>query len=85
LIASEQRAPVLSFDNLMGSAGGVVAQPLLGRTADVYGYPASYVVGAAIQALAVPFVILARRERATSDPITEDDGPAPTTVENAPG
>ena len=38
LIPSEQRATVLSFDNLMGSAGGVVAQPVLGRVADVSGY-----------------------------------------------
>lgn len=72
LIPSEQRATVLSFDNLMGSAGGVVIQPALGRTADLYGYPASYLVSAGISALALPFVWLARRERAVSDPITDD-------------
>jgi MFS family permease len=70
VIPTEQRATVLSFDALMGSAGGVVAQPALGRTADLYGYPTSYVVAAGIQALAVPFAILARREDAASDPIT---------------
>jgi MFS family permease len=70
VIPSEQRATVLSFDSLMGSAGGVVAQPALGRAADVYGYGASYVIAAAIQALALPFVLLARRENAASDPIT---------------
>ncbi len=69
LIPSQQRATVLSFDSLIGSAGGVVAQPALGRTADVFGYPASYVASAAIQALAVPFAFLARRENAVSDPI----------------
>jgi len=69
LIPSQQRATVLSFDSLIGSAGGVVAQPALGRTADVFGYPASYVVSAGIQALAVPFAFLARREKASSDPI----------------
>jgi MFS family permease len=69
LIPSEQRATVLSFDSLMGSAGGVVAQPALGRVADVGGYGASYVVSAAVTAAAVPFVYLARREKATSDPI----------------
>jgi MFS family permease len=73
LIPSEQRATVLSFDNLMGSAGGVVAQPILGRTADLYGYPASFVVSAGIQSLAIPFTLLARRERASSDPITPDE------------
>ena len=72
LIPSEQRATVLSFDSLMGSAGGVVAQPVLGRMADVYGYAASYVVAAAIQALAIPFVLLAWREHAASDPIVDE-------------
>jgi MFS family permease len=71
LIPSQQRATVLSFDALMGSAGGVVAQPALGRTADLYGYPASYLVSAGIQTLALPFVLLARREHAISDPITD--------------
>ncbi len=75
LIPSGQRATVLSFDALMGSAGGVVAQPALGRTADLFGYPASYVAAAAIQALAVPFVVLARGERAPSDPIKADAEP----------
>jgi MFS family permease len=76
VIPSEQRATVLSFDSLMGSAGGVVAQPLLGRVADVSGYAASYVVAAGIQVVALPFVVLARREHASSDPI-EDLPPAP--------
>lgn len=69
LIPSEQRATVLSFDSLMGSAGGVVAQPVLGRVADLGGYGASYLVAALFQAAAVPFAILARRENAASDPI----------------
>ncbi len=83
LIPSEQRATVLSFDNLMGSAGGVVAQPALGRVSDVYGYGAAYVVSGAIQALALPFVFLARREHAVSDPIARDgdtDEPGPASA-----
>jgi MFS family permease len=72
LIPSEQRATVLSFDSLMGSAGGVLFQPALGRAADVWGYPASYLCSATIQAVAVPLMWLARRERAESDPIPED-------------
>ena len=74
IIPSQQRATVLSFDNLMGSAGGVIAQPALGRVADVNGYGASYLVAAAISALSVPLIFLARRERAVSDPITDGDG-----------
>jgi hypothetical protein len=67
VIPSAQRATVLSFDNLMGSAGGVVVQPALGRVADVSGYARTYLIGAFIQAAALPFVLLARRENAASD------------------
>jgi MFS family permease len=67
LIRSNERATVLSFDSLLGSAGGVVSQPLLGRSADVWSYPISYTVSAGIQALAIPFLWLARRERAASE------------------
>jgi MFS family permease len=67
VIPSQQRATVLSFDSLMSSVGGVVAQPVLGRVADLQGYPRSYVVSATIQAVALPFLWLARRERAESD------------------
>jgi hypothetical protein len=35
----------------------------------VYGYGPSYVVAGVLQALAIPFVLLARRQRAASDPI----------------
>jgi MFS family permease len=73
IIPSEQRATVLSFDSLMGSAGGVVAQPILGRAADVYGYAQSYVIAGAITALVIPFTYLARREHAPSDPIERDE------------
>jgi MFS family permease len=67
LVPSRQRATVLSFDSLMGSAGGVVVQPVLGRSADVWGYGPSYVLGAVIQAVAVPFLVASRRRRASAD------------------
>jgi MFS family permease len=69
LIPSQQRATVLSSDNLLSSAGGAAFQPVLGKVADASGYPASYLVGAVVELLALPFVLLARRERAPSDPI----------------
>ena len=69
LIPSAQRATILSFDSLMGSVGGVVGQPALGRVADVSGYAASYVVSGALLGLSIPFIALARRENAPSDPI----------------
>jgi MFS family permease len=62
LIPSKQRATVLSFDSLMGSAGGVVIQPILGRSADLWGYMQSFILGGVINSLAVPLAVLARRE-----------------------
>lgn len=67
MIPSKQRATVLSFDSLMGSSGGVVVQPLLGRAADVYGYPASLAISGVIELIAVPFLVASRRQRASAD------------------
>ena len=66
-IPSQQRATILSFDSLMNSTGGVAAQPVLGRAADVWGYPASYLMSSAISAMALPFIARARAERAPAD------------------
>ena len=78
MIPSQERATVLSFDSLMDSAGGVVIQPVLGRAADVYSYATSFVIGAAINLLAVPFLYASRRERAPADTATTT-APAPPT------
>ena len=67
MIASKQRATVLSFDSLMGSSGGVVVQPALGRAADVYGYPASLAVSGLIELMAVPFLLASRQQRHQAD------------------
>jgi MFS family permease len=67
LIPSRQRATILSFDSLMGSSGGVWTQPVLGRAADMWGYAPSYLLGAGISTLAVPFLALSRRENAPAD------------------
>ena len=72
IIPSKQRATVLSFDALMGSSGGALTQPALGRAADAYSYGVSYIIGAVIQLGALPFAILARKENAPSDVIKED-------------
>ena len=67
LIPSQQRATILSFDSMLASSGGVVVQPVLGRSADVWGYPGSYLLGSAFSTLAIPFVWLARREDVPED------------------
>lgn len=72
-LPSEQRATVLSFDSLLGSSGGVVAQPVLGRAADAFGYGTSYVISSAVYLVAAPFLLLARRERAPADRASEPD------------
>jgi MFS family permease len=69
LIPSEQRATILSFDSLMSSSGGVWAQPVLGRAADAWGYAPSYLLGAGISALAIPFLALSRRQDDPADTI----------------
>ena len=67
MIPSNQRATILSFDSMMTSGGGVWAQPVLGKSADVWGYSTSYVISGAIALLALPFIALSRRENAPAD------------------
>ena len=67
MIPSEQRATILSFDSMIGSTGGVVTQPVLGRSADVYSYGTSYLFGAAISACALPFIWMSRRQKNDAD------------------
>jgi MFS family permease len=67
MIPSKQRATVLSFDSLMGSSGGVVVQPVLGRAADVYGYPTSLAISGVIELIAVPFLVASRRQGSSAD------------------
>ncbi|WP_270889061.1 MFS transporter [Pedococcus sp. 5OH_020] len=76
LIPSKQRATILSFDSLMGSSGGVWGQPVLGKSADLWGYGPSYVCGAAISGFALPALLLSRRQDAPADRVTA----SPTTL-----
>ncbi|WP_320538176.1 MFS transporter [Pseudarthrobacter sp. IC2-21] len=70
MISSRQRATVLSFDSLMGSSGGIVVQPLMGRAADVYGYSLSLALSGVIGLFAVPFLLASRRRRSPADTAT---------------
>jgi MFS family permease len=67
LIPGQQRATVLSFDSLLGSAGGVLVQPALGRVADVSGYAPTFVLSGLVQLAAVPLLLLARRVHPPED------------------
>ena len=72
LIPSPQRATILSFDSLT-----VLAQPALGRAADVWGYPASYVLSGVLTGLALPFIARARAQNAPADHEVEVQPTAP--------
>ncbi len=67
LIASEQRATVLSFDGMLSSVGGVGIQPALGRAADVWSYGSAYMVGAAVYVLSAPFLVALGRMELEED------------------
>jgi len=85
LIPSRQRATIISFDALMASSGGVWAQPVLGRAADVWGYAPSYLIGAGIEAVGLPFLALSRRQNAAADTLeTAEAQPAPQPALNRP-
>jgi MFS family permease len=75
LIPSRQRATILSFDSLMSSSGGVWAQPVLGRAADVWGYAHSYLLASGISVLALPALALSRRQNAPADTVSAPPEP----------
>ncbi|WP_405218523.1 MFS transporter [Agrococcus sp. Ld7] len=77
MIPSKQRATVLSFDSLMGSGGSAIAQPILGRSADIGGYGFSLVLSGILSAAAIPFVLLSRAQHSPADTASATlEGPA---------
>jgi MFS family permease len=73
MIPSKQRATVLSFDSLFGSLGGVVVQPALGRSADIWGYGTSLVIGGVVELIGLPFLLASRRQRDPADTVIASD------------
>jgi MFS family permease len=69
LIPSRQRATILSFDSLMDNTGGVWGQPVLGRAADAWGYAPSYLISSGIAVLALPCLLMSRRQNARADTV----------------
>jgi MFS family permease len=69
MIPSHRRATVLSFDSMASSSGGVWSQPLLGKSADVWGYPSSYVIASGISLIGLPFLLLSRKENHPADTV----------------
>jgi len=80
MIPSKQRATVLSFDSLFGSLGGVFIQPALGRSADLWGYGASLMIGGLVELVGVPIMLASRRQNDPADTKTvRADAAAPET------
>ncbi len=73
VVPSEQRATVISFDSMVGGAGGVVGQTSLGGFSDRRGFSAGYIVGGAVTAAAVPLLWLVRRRRDPADHLEGSD------------
>ena len=84
LIPSRERASILSFDSMMASLGGVGIQPALGRAADVWGYGPSYVMGAGLTALSLPFLLLSRRQNAPADVVEVAEATPPAVPPTVP-
>jgi MFS family permease len=60
-VPGEQRATVVSFDSMVANLGGVGGQAGLGYLAQLRDFASGYVVGGALSALAIPFLLGVRR------------------------
>ena len=60
LIPSEQRASMISFDSMMGNAGGVIGQSGLGYLSRARSIADGYVVGGLATIFALPVLVLLR-------------------------
>jgi MFS family permease len=80
VIPSAQRATVISFDSMMGSAGGVVGQTGLGYLARQQGIAAGFVAGGAATLLALPFLLMLRGQADPADHIKSSRELPPSAV-----
>jgi MFS family permease len=71
VVPSDERATVVSFISMVGSAGGVGGPIGLGYLARAESSAAGYVVGGALTLFAVPPLLLLRARREHADRITE--------------
>jgi MFS family permease len=84
MIPAKQRATVLSFDSLFGSLGGVFIQPALGRSADLWGYGTSLVIGGVVELIGIPILLASRRQRDPADTNLSAEDAAKITRKAAP-
>jgi MFS family permease len=77
-LPSQERATLLSVDNLGGSLVGSIANPLLGRVADVSGYGVSFMAAGAAQLLALPFILMLNITPTADQPDAANESAPPT-------
>lgn len=82
-IPSSTRATVVSFNSLMGSAGGVASQPLLGAYTRSNGIGPGYVLGGIATAPVVLLALLLRRHP-RADQKRTPEAATPTPLDAAP-
>ncbi|MFV1998888.1 MAG: MFS transporter [Acidimicrobiia bacterium] len=80
MVASEERATVVSFDSMITGIGAVGGQAGLGIYSERQGYSVAYIVGGAITLLALPFVWAARRTNTDADFFEGTKGVGPSCV-----
>jgi MFS family permease len=83
VIPSEQRATIVSFDNLLGSTGAIGGQAGLGYLSQAASIPTAYVTGGLATLVSIPAFVRLRRRRHPADVIPEGRPPAPTPAADA--
>ena len=69
MVPSEQRASVISFDSMIGSAGGALGQSGLGYLSRTRSIADGYLVGGLVTLAALPILVLLRRMGERADVI----------------
>jgi MFS family permease len=62
-VPSKQRATIISFDSMVSHGGSAIGLFASGLIANAYGIPASWIVGAAVLLIAVPFLMRIKEKR----------------------
>jgi MFS family permease len=80
VIPSEQRATIVSFDNLLGSTGAIGGQAGLGYLSQAGSIPTAYITGGLATLVSIPAFFRLRARRNPADAIAEGRPPAPAAV-----
>ena len=86
IIPSEHRASVVSFDSMIGNAGGMVGQGGLGWLSRARSIPDGFLAGSVITFLSLPVVLALRRLAEPSDRFGSSDAgkPGPCAAQGLP-